>query len=51
MAESLFAEAWDTVRDHGASGGLKEMLAQASETSHLRETLAVFSSYIFWSKI
>jgi hypothetical protein len=46
MAESMFAEAWEAVRLHGASGGLKEMLAQASETTHPREALAVYAARI-----
>lgn len=46
MAESLFAEAWEVVRRHGATEGLQEMLAQASETAHPREALAVYSARI-----
>ncbi|AVM76174.1 SWIM zinc finger family protein [Magnetospirillum gryphiswaldense] len=46
MAESLFTEAWGVVRDHGAGGGLKEMLARASETTHPREALAVHAARI-----
>jgi len=46
MAESLFTEAWDTAQDHDASGGLKEMLAQASETTHPREALAVYAARV-----
>lgn len=46
MAESLFAEAWEAVRTHGASEGLQEALARASEATHPREALAVYAARI-----
>lgn len=46
MAERKFAEAWDVTRQHGASDGLKEALAMASEASHPGEALAVYAARI-----
>lgn len=46
MAERTFAEAWDVARQHGASDGLKESLAMASEASHSGEALAVYTARI-----
>lgn len=46
MAESMFTEAWDTVRLHGATEGLQEALAMASETTHPREALAIYAARI-----
>lgn len=46
MAESLFAQAWEAVRLHGATEGLQEALAMASETTHPREALAVYAARI-----
>ncbi|CAA7621820.1 conserved hypothetical protein [Magnetospirillum sp. LM-5] len=46
MTESLFAEAWEAVRTHGASGGLQETLARASEATHPKQALAVYGARI-----
>ena len=46
MAEAMFADAWDTVRLHGASEGLQESLAMASEACHPQEALAVYTARV-----
>jgi len=43
MTEAMFAEAWETVRTHGAADSLQEMLAGASEATHPGEALAVYT--------
>jgi tetratricopeptide (TPR) repeat protein len=40
--ESMFAEAWEAVRMHGAADGLRNSLAEASEATHPREAMAVY---------
>ncbi len=39
MHEKMFDAAWTAMRKHGASPGMKEVLARASETTHSRERL------------
>ena len=46
MHEESFDAAWATVRAHGASAGVKEALARASEATHPREALAVYAERI-----
>lgn len=46
QSERLFAEAWATVRAHGASNGVKEALAATSEATHPREALAVYAARV-----
>jgi uncharacterized Zn finger protein len=46
MEEKMFDAAWATVHDNGASGGLKESLARASEATHPREVLAVYAERV-----
>lgn len=46
MHEKLFDAAWKAVREHGASLGLKESLAKASETAHPREALEVYDARV-----
>lgn len=40
--EKMYDAAWAAVRTHGASIGMREVLARASETTHTREALAVY---------
>jgi tetratricopeptide (TPR) repeat protein len=44
MEEKMFDAAWAAVQDHGASGGLKESLAGASEATHPRMRLMLPTS-------
>jgi len=46
MEEKMFDAAWTTVHDNGASGGLKESLARASEATHPSEVLAVYAERV-----
>ncbi|MHA1108278.1 MAG: SWIM zinc finger family protein [Alphaproteobacteria bacterium] len=46
MEEKMFDAAWAAVQDHGASGGLKESLARASEATHPGEALAVYGGRV-----
>jgi len=46
MAEAMYAPAWEAVRLHGASEGLRETLAKASEASHPGEALAVYAARV-----
>jgi uncharacterized Zn finger protein len=46
MEEKMFDAAWAAMQDHGASGGLKESLARASEATHPREALAVYAGRV-----
>ena len=41
IGEEMFDAAWDLVREHGASRGMEDALARASETTHASEALAV----------
>jgi tetratricopeptide (TPR) repeat protein len=44
--EKMFDAAWAAVRDHGASRGIKESLARASESTHRREAVAAYAERI-----
>jgi tetratricopeptide (TPR) repeat protein len=44
--EKLFESAWATVRGHGASMGVKQALARASEASHPAESLAAYAERV-----
>jgi uncharacterized Zn finger protein len=46
MAEKMLDEAWSTIRKHGASRGVKEALAEASEKVHPNEALEVYAGRI-----
>jgi hypothetical protein len=46
MQEKMFDRAWAAVRRQGASSGLKEALARASEGTHPREALAVYAERV-----
>jgi uncharacterized Zn finger protein len=46
IEEKMFEDAWGIVRDHGASRGVKEALATASEATHTREALAVYTERV-----
>ncbi|TPL91891.1 acyltransferase [Mesorhizobium sp. B2-3-12] len=46
MEEKQFERAWLNVRDHGASEGLKQKLARASEATHPREALMVYAASV-----
>lgn len=46
MEEAAYADAWTVARQHGASKGLEDALAEASEGSHPREALAVYAARI-----
>ena len=46
MEQKRFDAAWATVGQHGASLGVKETLAMASETAHPREALAVYDERV-----
>ena len=46
MHEKRFDQAWAAVRKHGASIGLKEKLARASEATHPREALEVYAERV-----
>jgi len=46
MQEKLFEPAWTAVRRHGASMGVKEALARASEASHPAESLAAYAERV-----
>ncbi len=46
MEQKRFDAAWAAVRQHGASLGVKETLAMASETAHPREALAVYDERV-----
>jgi hypothetical protein len=46
MHEKSFDKAWAAVRKHGASIGLKEKLARASEATHPREALEVYAARV-----
>lgn len=44
--EEMFDAAWAIVRKHGASAGLKQALARASEASHPREALDTYAERV-----
>jgi uncharacterized Zn finger protein len=46
MHEEMFDRAWTVLRQHGASTGVKQALARASETTHSREALEVYAERI-----
>ena len=46
MHEKMFDAAWTAMRKHGASPGMKEVLARASETTHSREALEVYAERV-----
>jgi tetratricopeptide (TPR) repeat protein len=46
MQEEMFEAAWATSRKHGASPGLKDALAQASEATHGAEAIAVYAERV-----
>ncbi len=46
IEERMFKDAWGVVRDHGASRGVKEALARASEATHPREALSVYREHV-----
>lgn len=46
IEEKMFEAAWGVVRDHGASRGVKEALAKASEATHAKEAFAVYAERV-----
>ncbi len=46
MAEKLFDGAWEVVRNHGASRGIKQALARASELTHADEAITVYKERV-----
>jgi hypothetical protein len=46
MEEKMFDRAWQIARQHGASPGLAEALARASEASHPAEALEVYTQRV-----
>jgi len=46
MEEKMFAAAWTAVREHGASIGLRESLARASEATHPGDALTVYGERV-----
>jgi tetratricopeptide (TPR) repeat protein len=46
MHEKMYDVAWAAVRKHGASLGLKDELAKASEATHPREALEVYAGRV-----
>ncbi|WP_258585255.1 DUF6880 family protein [Mesorhizobium sp. AR02] len=46
IEEKQFETAWLTVHEYGASEGLKQQLAQASEATHPREALKVYAARV-----
>lgn len=46
IAERLFGKAWTLVRRHGASRGVREALALASERTHPADALAVYAGRV-----
>ncbi|WP_027059668.1 hypothetical protein [Mesorhizobium loti] len=46
IEEKQFEKAWINVREYGASEGLKQRLAQASEATHPREALMVYAARV-----
>lgn len=46
MEETMFDAAWTAVREHGASIGLRESLAKASEATHPAEALGVYAEQV-----
>ncbi|WP_246093740.1 MULTISPECIES: SWIM zinc finger family protein [Mesorhizobium] len=46
IEEMQFDLAWANTREHGASEGLKEKLAQASEATHPREALKIYAERV-----
>jgi tetratricopeptide (TPR) repeat protein len=46
MQECEFGQAWAAVRSHGASVGVKEALAHASEAVHPREAIEVYAKRV-----
>jgi len=46
ISEDMFDAAWEAARKHGASRGLKESLAMASEASHPGEALQVYADRV-----
>ena len=46
IEEGMFEDAWATVRDHGASRGVKEALALVSERTHPQKALAVYAERV-----
>jgi tetratricopeptide (TPR) repeat protein len=46
VEEQMFEDAWCVVREHGASRGVKEALANASEATHASQALAVYAERV-----
>ena len=46
MQEKMFEAAWSIAREHGASMGLTEALARASEATHPREALETYAKRV-----
>ena len=46
MHEEMFDAAWAAVHKHGATRGLRESLARASEATHPREALETYAGRI-----
>ena len=46
MHEKMFDQAWAVLREHRASDGVKEKLAQASEATHPREALETYAQRV-----
>ena len=46
MEETMFDAAWVIANEHGASTGLRESLAKASETTHSRDALKVYAERV-----
>lgn len=46
MAESMFDAAWSVVGDHGASSEVKQVLASATEKTHLPQAIAVHEARV-----
>lgn len=46
IEEKMFDAAWAVARDRGASRGVKEVLAKASEATHAKEALAVYAERV-----
>ncbi|RUY49614.1 acyltransferase [Mesorhizobium sp. M7A.F.Ca.CA.001.09.2.1] len=46
IEEKRFDLAWANTREHGASDGLKERLARASEATHPREALTIYAERV-----
>jgi hypothetical protein len=44
--ENAFDEAWAAVGEHGASAGVREFLARATEATHPRQAIEVYAERI-----